>query len=119
MAYSTVLAARIREVLHDRKITFVEKPMMGGLCYMVTGKMCVGIVEEKLMARIDPDRYEEALQQPGCRKMDFTGKPMRGFVFVEGKGIQSRDDLERWVDLALEFNPKAKASNKLKKQPKG
>ena len=114
MAYDEELAGRVREILRlQRKIE--EKKMMGGLTFMVNGKMCVGIINDDLMARIDPGEYDAALTRKGCRKMDFTGKPMRGFVFVGPAGTKSRRDLEYWITLALAFNKKAKASARKKK----
>jgi len=112
MAYDEHLADRIREVLKSWKISFDEMKMMGGLCYMVDNKMCVGVVKHNLMARIDPDIYEQALTRPGCREMDFTGRAMKGFIFVEPVGIDLDEDLDYWIQLCLDFNPKAKSSKK-------
>ena len=112
MAFDDYLAERVRNILATHHLFFEEKKMMGGLTFMVTGKMCVGIAGEKLMARIDTDVYEEALKKKHCLPMDFTGKRMKGFVFIEPEGIDTQKDLEYWVGLALEFNPKAKASKK-------
>ncbi len=114
MAYDEYLAERISGILDRRSIPYEGKKMMGGLCYMVDDKMCLGIVKDSLMARIDPDKYSEALSKKGCKQMDFTGRPMKGFVFVEPIGIDLEEDLEYWVDLCLEFNPKAKSSKKKK-----
>jgi TfoX/Sxy family transcriptional regulator of competence genes len=86
--------------------------MMGGLCYMVQDKMAVGIVNGSLMARIDPQVYERVLKKEGCRPMDFTGKPMKGFVFVDPTGIDMDKDLEYWIQLCLDYNPIAKSSKK-------
>ena len=86
--------------------------MMGGLCYMVDDKMCLGIVKNNLMARIGPEIYQEALQKKGCKEMDFTGRTMKGYVFVEPEGVDMEDDLNEWVQLCLDFNPKAKSSKK-------
>jgi TfoX/Sxy family transcriptional regulator of competence genes len=111
MAYSERLASSVRQSLSGvRKV--VEKKMMGGLTFMVNGKMCVGILQEDLMCRVDPDVYEAALRRKGCREMDFTGRPMRGFVFVSPEGTGRKKDLDRWIDLALQFNKKARASKK-------
>ena len=115
MAYDEFLADRISKVLQEKKVTFEAKKMMGGLCYLVDDKMCVGIVKEQLMARVNPDIYEEALTKKGCREMDFTKKPMKGFVFVSPEGIDMDEDLEYWIQLALDFNPLAKSSKKKKK----
>ena len=112
MAFDEFLADRIRDALQSRKISFQERKMMGGLCYMVDDKMCVGVVKDRLMARIDPEIYDEALSKPGCREMDFTGRPMKGFVFVEPLGIDLDEDLDYWVDLCLDFNPRSQSSKK-------
>ena len=81
MAYNEKLVKRIREALAGKR-KVEEKKMMGGLTFMVNNKMCVGISGNDLMARIDPEIYESALKRKGCREMDFTGRPMRGFVFI-------------------------------------
>lgn len=112
MAYDNFLADRIRLSLKEKHISFEEKKMMGGLCFMVEDKMCVGVVKDNLMARIDPDIYDKALQEKGCREMDFTGRPMKGFVFVEPEGIDLDQDLNYWIQLCLKYNPKAKSSKK-------
>ena len=116
MAYDEALAARINRILKDKKVSYEDKKMMGGLCYMVDDKMCVGIVKDELMARIGEAAMESALARRGCRQMDFTGRPMKGYVFVGGEGIDMDQDLESWVQLALDFNPMAKSSKKRKKK---
>ena len=86
--------------------------MMGGLCFMVDGKMCVGVDRERLMARLDPEVYEEVLGREGCGPMDFTGRPMRGFVYIGEAGHGAEEGLKFWLELALDFNPRAKSSKK-------
>lgn len=115
MAYNEFLADRMRLVLKEKNIIYEEKAMMGGLTFMVDDKMCVGIIQDNLMARINPDIYDEALKRMGCREMDFTKRPMKGFVYVEPQGTDMDDDLESWIQLALDYNPKAKSSKKKKK----
>jgi len=88
---------------------------MGGLTFMVNGKMCVGILNGDLMARIDPEVYAIALQRKGCREMDFTGKPMKGFIFISPEGTKGKRDLDYWMSIALEYNKKAKPSVKERK----
>lgn len=112
MAYDEFLAERVKKVFDQKKVLVEEKKMMGGLCYMVNDKMCIGVDNSQLMVRIDPADYEESLTRKGCVPMDFTGRPMKGFVFVQPEGIDQEQDLEHWVQLALDFNPKAKASKK-------
>ena len=114
MAYDEFLADRIRTMLKDKKVIYDERRMMGGLCFMVDDKMCVGVEKNRLMARIDPDIYTHALTKKGCREMDFTGKSMKGFVFVEPIGIDMDSDLDFWVQLCLDYNPRAKSSKKKK-----
>jgi TfoX/Sxy family transcriptional regulator of competence genes len=112
MAYDFALADRVTDSFVARRASFEVKAMMGGLCFMVNGKMCVGIVDTRLMVRLDPSVAAEALRQPGCKPMDFTGRPMRGYVFVHPEGYEAEAQFQRWIALALEFNPRAKASKK-------
>ena len=116
MAFNEKLAGRVRLALSDQHIV-EEKKMMGGLTFMVNNKMCVGILDDDLMARIDPQMHEHVLQQKGCREMDFTGRPMKGFVFVSPEGTNSKNNLQYWIALALEFNKKAKRSTKKRNKP--
>jgi TfoX/Sxy family transcriptional regulator of competence genes len=115
MAYSEILAERVRNLFGTKNLAVEEKKMMGGLTFMVKGKMCIGILKDDLMARIAPEEYENALTKSGCREMDFTGKPMKGFVFIGPEGTHSKENLSYWVDLALDYNERAKASRKRKK----
>ena len=115
MAYDINLQDRIQQVLKDKNIPFEEKKMMGGLTYMINDKMCVGIIKENLMVRIDPENQEVLLKKPGCKEMDFTKRPMKGFLFIEPLGVDMNEDLEYWIQLALEYNPKAKKSKKKNK----
>jgi hypothetical protein len=116
MAYDEHLADRVRRIFREHRIGFEDKKMMGGICFLVNDKMCLGVVRDKLMARIDPESMDDALLKPGCREMDFTGRPMKGFVFVEPEGIDMDKDLEYWIDLAMKYNPTAKSSKKKKQK---
>lgn len=115
MAYDEHLADRIRQGFAELHTAAEEKRMMGGLCFMVNDKMSAGFVGQTLMARIDPALYEQALNHQGAREMDFTGRPMKGFVFVEAEGIVEDEDLRYWLQLCLDYNPRAKASRKRKR----
>jgi TfoX/Sxy family transcriptional regulator of competence genes len=115
MAYNENLSNRIREALSDQK-NVEEKLMFGGICYMVNDKMCVGVVKDEMMCRIGPEVYEEALDKKGCREMVFTGKPMKGYVFVSEEGLKSKKDLDYWISLCLDFNERAKSSKKKSKR---
>lgn len=113
MPYNELTAARVREELVDiPKIE--EKKMMGGLTFMVNDKMCMGVLNDDIMVRLAPEEYEQALSRKGCREMTFTGKPMKGFVFVGPDGIKGKKDLRYWIDLAIAYNERAKSSRKKK-----
>ena len=112
MAYDEHLAERVKKVLKEKRVRYEEKRMMGGLCIMVKDKMCMGIEKHKLMARIGPDAYQAALKKKGCHEMNFTGRPMNGYVYVDPKAIDLDNELEYWVQLCLDYNPKAKSSKK-------
>lgn len=117
MPYDQHLAERVRRRLAEQP-SVEEKRMMGGLTFMVNSKMCVGILNNDLMVRIDPAIHDEALTMRGCREMDFTGRPMKGFVFVDPTGTHLEKDLARWIDLGLTFNARAKASKRKKTAPR-
>ena len=115
MAYDEKLADRVREIIavHHKKVT--EKKMFGGLCFMVNDKMCVGVEKERLMVRLDPEKTDEVMEKEGAKPMDFTGKVMKGYVFVDIEALNTKKKLDYWMNLALEYNKKAKASKKKKK----
>jgi len=115
MAYDEHLADRVRQSFIKNHINFEEKRMMGGLTFMVDDKMCTGIMGDELMARIDPEIYDQVVQKEGCKPMDFTGRVMKGFVLVEPVGIDRDEDLEYWLNLCLDYNPRAKSSKKTRK----
>lgn len=102
MAYSEELAERIQLVL-GAQTTFTERKMFGGLAFMVSGHMCCGVLGEELMVRVGPDAYDEVLKQPHARKMDFTGRPMRGMIYVGTPGVESDQELGDWVARGLAF----------------
>lgn len=102
MAYDDGLAQRVRERLRERA-GVTEKKMFGGLAFMVNGHMSCGIIGEELMVRTGPDGYEAALAKPHAREMDFTGRSLKGFVYVSAEGVESDDALAAWVDQGLRF----------------
>ncbi|WP_428740897.1 TfoX/Sxy family protein [Tenacibaculum sp.] len=112
MGYNKVLSDRIAKFFKERGVVFYEKKMFGGLCFMVDDKMCVGVNKEEIMLRIDPIIYEESLKRKGCKEMTFTGRPMKGYVFLTEEATGLDENLYSWLTLALEYNPKAKASKK-------
>src|SRR5262245_48164054 len=118
MAYDETLAARVESFLVTKKIRRESKHMIGGLCLMVNGRISDGSDKNRLMARIGPNAYDAALKRKGCVPMDFTGKPMRGFVFVNPEGLASENDFRHWIDLALAYNPAAPKSGAKKRHEK-
>jgi len=102
MAYDEGLAQRIREALDDVHGAS-EKKMFGGLCFLIRGNMCCGVVGEELMVRVGPDAYEEALALPHAREMDFTGRAMKGMVYVSTEGLAEDEDLAAWVGRGVAF----------------
>src|SRR4249920_3834326 len=110
MAYDEKLAGRVRELISKTHQITEEKKMFGGLCFMVNHKMCVGVEQERMMVRLDPAVYDEVMEMEGCRPMDFTGKSMRGYVFVDSFVLTTQKKLAFWVGLALNYNSVAKAS---------
>ena len=114
MAYNEKLAGMTRELIALTHKKVQEKVMFGGLCFMVNDKMCVGVEKERLMVRLDPAKYDEVMEKEGCKPMDFTGRVMKGFVFVDIEVLNSKKKLGYWIKLALDFNKIAKASRKKK-----
>ena len=115
MAYNEQLADRTREIISRSQTNVEEKKMFGGLCFMVDGKMCVGVESERMMVRFDPDLNDETMEKDGVGPMDFIKRVMKGFAFVEIEALQSDKELEYWIGLALDFNKRAKSSKKKKK----
>ena len=102
MAYDEGLAARIWELL-DGDASISERRMFGGLCFMRSGNMCFGVVGDDLMVRVGTERWKESLELPFAREMEFTGRSMRGMVFVSPEGLAEDEVLRRWLDAGLDF----------------
>ena len=122
MAYDEGLAERVRNIL-DEQHDLTEKQMFGGLCFLLGGKMCCGIVKDELMVRVGADQYAEALKQAYARPMDFTGRPLKGFVFVSPAGLDFEQQLEWWLTQGVAcarsalLRPKARAKKPTRKKP--
>lgn len=118
MAYDEYIADRLRRTLRELNVYTTELKMMGGLLFKMDEKMLCGIHTDKkygdtlLMARIGEDAYESAIENKHTLPMDFTGRPMRGYIFVTPEGIDMEDDLKYWLQLCIDFNPLAKSSKK-------
>ena len=102
MGWDEKLAERVRELVEDRD-DINEKPMFGGLCLLAHGNMFAGVQSDTLMLRVGPDRYDDALARPHARIMDFSGRPMRGYVYVDPPGFATEAQLREWVELSLSF----------------
>lgn len=102
MAYDKQLASRIRQYFAGRE-DIVEKSMFGGLAFMLAGNMCVGATDHRLMARVGPKRYEQVLKNMHATIMDFTGKPLKGFVYVEPEALTSDNNLHQWIEQCEKF----------------
>jgi hypothetical protein len=121
MAFTEYQQERIERIFRQKQhLLFEGKRFMGGYCVFLDGKMCVGLDidkrtgKDRLMARIGEEAMETALSRKGCKPMDITGRPMKGFVFVDPEGFERDADLEYWIQLAVDFNPFAKKSKKKK-----
>jgi len=102
MAFDERLAQRIRQILKGaRGVT--EKRMFGGLCFLVRGKMCCGVERDRLVVRVGPEQYERALSKPHARPMDFTGRPLKGFIYVSAEGCRTAASLKAWLTRGLAF----------------
>ena len=102
MAYDETLAKRLRYALRGAGAVS-EKKMFGGLAFMLSGNMCCGVINDLLMARVGPAAYDDALARLHARPMDFTGRPMKGYVYVEPGGLRSDEELRAWVGRCVDF----------------
>ncbi|MCB0527111.1 MAG: TfoX/Sxy family protein [Saprospiraceae bacterium] len=114
MAYNELLADRIRVALAAHS-DLEEKKMFGGLAFMYKGKMACGIVKDELMVRVVASRYESSLEKPHCREMDFTGKALKGFLYIAPEGFETDKQLAEWVGLGIEFVDQAPEKKSKKK----
>ncbi len=102
MAFDEILANRIRRIVSGKK-GISERKMFGSLAFLHNGHMACGVVKEELMVRVGPDAYEEALAHPHAREMDFTGRPLKGMIYVDCEGYRTDPGLEGWVERGLDF----------------
>lgn len=115
MPFTPEIAARIARSLMDRNVEFEEKKMFGGLAFMIRDKMCIGVLHEDIMLRVMETHYPDLLEERHVRPMNFTGTPMKGFLFIEPAGFASDRDLNRWIDYAWEFALHGVVKSKKKK----
>ena len=103
MAYNLELSQRVQNRLFDLNIDFYEKKMFGGNAFMINDKMCIGIMKEELMLRVLEDKYEDLLEKSHVRPINFTGKIIKGMVFIEEEALRKENNINQWIDLGLEF----------------
>lgn len=115
MAYHVDLANRVREKLQNLE-NIEEKEMMGGLIFMYNDKMCLGIIKDDLVCRIDQEIWETLLEKNGCRALNFKGKTIKGYLLLDQSVLKSANELESWMKLALDYNPRIKVSKKGQKK---
>jgi len=100
MAYDATLAKRVGALLRRRK-NVTQKEMFGGICFLVNGNMCCGVERDKLVVRVGPEQYEQLLHRRHVKPMDFTGKPLRGFIYVMPAGLGGQAALKSWLEWGL------------------
>ena len=118
MAYNQHTANRVAEHLLDQNIIFEEKKMFGGIAFMINEKMCIGVIKDELLLRVLDQHYETVLMIDHAKTMQFTGKPMHGFVFVEPEGFETDQDLARWIHYGVEFGNLGELKSKKKSSKK-
>ena len=115
MAYNESLANRVREALaHLPEVE--EKKMFGGIAFMVDGKMCITVGKDRIMCRIDPGVHDEAIRNEGIQTVKMRGRDYKGYIHINEEVIKTKKNFNHWVELALDFNKKAKASRKNKRR---
>jgi TfoX/Sxy family transcriptional regulator of competence genes len=117
MSYSEKLANRVKQALsHLPKVE--EKKMFSGITFMVNGKMCISVISSnRIMCRIDPGLHEDAVKRNNCQPVVMRGREYKGYIYIHEEDIKTEEEFNYWINLALDFNSKAKASKKKKKRP--
>jgi len=112
MAYHEQLANRVRELIAERITNVEQRKMFGGLCFLVDDKICVAVKKDKMLARVAPEIYDAVIEEDGCTPMSRSGTNMKGYLYVDENYLRTQKQLAHWVNLALDFNPRAKSSKK-------
>jgi hypothetical protein len=102
MAFDDKLAARIRQQLGQRR-DVIEKKMFGGVAFLLNGNMACGVHGQEMIVRLDPAQTAKALSRPYTRTFDLTGRPMKGWILVEPKGLTTRDALSKWIQVGVKY----------------
>lgn len=115
MAYNEKLTNRVRAALSNTP-SVEEKRMFSGITFMVNGKMCITVSNDRIMCRIDPEIHDESLKRKASRTVVMKGREYKGYVYVNEEGINTKEDFDYWIGLALDYNRKAKATSKAGKK---
>jgi TfoX/Sxy family transcriptional regulator of competence genes len=115
MAYDEVLSLRVEKQLLEQNINFAAKKMFGGIAFMINDKMCIGIVKNELMLHVLEEEYESLLEENHVRPMNFTGKVMKGFLFIEEEALTKEESLLYWIKFGLDFAERGVVKSKKKK----
>ena len=102
MTFSELTASQIRSAIRNTP-GLSERHMFGGIAFMLEGNMCCGVIDDNLVVRVGPEAYERALREPHTRPMDFTGRPLHGFIYVDRDGFASDGSLRQWIDRGVSF----------------
>lgn len=102
MAFNEILAKQLREAFYRKNIEVEEKRMFGGIAFMYKGKMCCGVATDELMVRVVVEKMEALLERPHVREMDFTGRPLKGFLYVGQEALKSVDSFNEWIAYGIE-----------------
>ena len=113
--YDEELANRVRQRLAVLPNIY-EKEMFGGLVFMYNDKMCAGVVKDELMCRVNPELHDTLVEKNGCRTMDFSKKPMKGYIYIDETALKTTEELDYWLGFALDFNKLAKSTKNNKKK---
>jgi len=115
MPYNETLTNRIEKSLLEKEVVFESKKMFGGMAFMINDKMCVGVLNDQIMLRVVEEHYETLLEENGVNPMNFTGKTMKGFLFIDPEASQTETQLNKWLNYGLEFAEKGIVKSKKKK----
>lgn len=116
MSYNENLSLRIEKLLIQLNVIFIEKKMFGGNAFMINDKMCFGIVGNELMLRVLDEEYEALLEKNHVRPMDFTGRIMKGFVYIDEQALKTESDLSHWIQFGLDFAERGTVKSKKNKK---
>ena len=102
MPYNEEIDARIRKIVRCWENSSAKK-MFGGVCHLLDGKMVCGVYQDYLILRLGEKASLEALKLPHTKPFDITGRPMKGWVMIDGSGFETDAKLKFWLNKARDF----------------